>query len=105
MTTDDSERDERFTQVVVTLKGLPPSTDDSVERVAMRVTEIVLNKEAGWSVQLERALTTFKDQCVLEERSAVRRGITQYVNQKFLEGIALDPLELYEALNHNPKDL
>lgn len=32
------------------------------------------------------------------ERGALRKNITNYVNTKFLDGVVIDPLELYEAL-------
>ena len=35
-----------------------------------------------------------------DERARVRERITDYVNKKFLEGVVVDPLELYEALTN-----
>ena len=31
----------------------------------------------------------------------VRKGIAKYVNKKFIEGVILDPLELYNTLKDN----
>jgi hypothetical protein len=40
-----------------------------------------------------------------EELRKIREGITNYVNQRFLEGIILDPYELLETLKPPTKDI
>ena len=43
------------------------------------------------------SLLTSKD---AQHKAEVRERITTYVNKKFLEGVVIDPLELYETLTN-----
>lgn len=63
---------------------------------------IKLGSEKGQQLadEIRKARTETDQQAREEERARVRERITDYVNKKFLEGVVVDPLELYEALTN-----
>lgn len=72
---------------------------------AMNPLEFQDFKDGRWYTNVEKlktylrtALLSHEEKVVARYRTQLRTNLTDYANQKFLGGMVIDPVELYEAL-------